>query len=316
MSKKTNFKKISIIVAILLALLLIIKIKDKKQGDRSFKAFVVKVDTAAVNNITIVPKGENEKLVLKKEQNEWMLQLSDKKVQASSDIVQSLLDNVANMKTKSVAATSKNKWADYEVTDSTGTRVTIGSGKKELSDFIVGKFSYKQPQEQNSYMQKQNVQMSTYVRLYDEKEVYAVDGYLSMMMNRGKEAFRSNTLIASNTSNWKQLAFSYPADSSFTMVNQNGKWMINGLLADSVAVATYLPKIGRLTANGFDNAFNVNNAQPEFSVNITGDNINPIEIKAYRNSLGELVYTSSQNKGNVLKSESILSTLFVGKDSF
>lgn len=319
MSKQTNFKKIFIIIGVLLALLLIVKIKDRKQGDRSFKAYVLQVDTAIVDAINITPKGSDESIRLEKQDAAWILNLAGKKVSADKGMIESLLSQSASLKTKSVAATSKDRWSEYEVTDSAATRVVLKEGKKILSDFLIGKFSYKQPpQGQNPYMQqRQNVQMTSYIRLNDEKEVYAVDGYLSMMFNRNTDAFRNKTVVTGNPENWKKLVFSYPADSSFTLVNQGGKWMVNGSLADSASVASYLSKIRYLNGSSFDSETELfEGQQAELSVRIEGNNAAPIEVKAYRNNNGELVYTSSLNKGNILASENIKTSLFIGKDGF
>lgn len=319
MSKQTNFKKIFIIIGVLVALLLIVKIKDRKQGDRSFKAYVLQVDTAKVDAINITPKGSEETVSLIKEGETWMLSMAGKKISADESMIESLLSQSASLKTKSVAATTKDRWAEYEVTDSAATRVVLKEGKKTVSDFLIGKFSYKQPpQGQNPYMQqRQNIQMTSYVRLNEEKEVYAVDGYLSMMFNRDTDAFRNKTVISGDPANWKKLVYSYPADSSFTLVNQGGKWMVNGAMADSASVASYLSKVSNLNGNSFDNVTELfDGQQAELIVRIEGDNAAPIEVKAYRNNSGELIYTSSLNTGNILASENIKTSLFVGKDEF
>ncbi len=312
-----NFKKISIILAALLLLLVVLKIKDKKQGDRSFKAYVVSIDTSKVDKMSITPKGASDKVELFKNEGLWMLKLNGKDVQANIDIIDELLSQVSSLKTKSVAATSKEKWGDYEVTDSTGTRISINSGKKQLADFMIGKFSYKQPQGQNPYQQQQNIQMTSYLRLINENEVYAVDGYLSMMFNRDANSFRENSVVVGKPDNWNKLIFNYPADSSFTLVKQNNKWMVNGILADSMAISSYFSKIRMLTNNNFDDETFIDaNQQPEMSVRIEGDNFTPIMVDAYKNSMGEPVFTSSINKGNLMKAGNTKQALFVGQQQF
>lgn len=309
-----NFKKISLILAVLLVLLAVLKIKDRK-GDRSFKAYVLTVDTAKVSTISIIPKGLSEATTIEKDGKLWMLNIGDKKVQADGETIMELLKQITALKTKNVAATSKQKWADYEVTDSTGSRIIIKDGKKELADFILGKFSYTQPQGQNQYMQQQqNVIMTSYLRLYDEDEVYAVDGYLSMMFNREAKSFRENSVVIGNPETWKKLTFNYSSDSSFTLENQSNIWMVNGIIADSTAVDSYFSKIRMLTNSSFDDDFILNsNQKAEFSVRIEGDNFSPIEVKAYRNNMDELVYSSSQNRGNYFKSKVVRDALFIGK---
>jgi hypothetical protein len=317
MSKKNDFKKIGIIIAALLVLLAIITIKDKKHGERSFKAYVVKVDTSKVDNIIIMPKNSNKKITITKSNSVWMIEIKNKKVQADDGTIGDLLSQTAKMKTKSVAATSKNKWKDYEVTDSAGTRIIMKNGDKKLTDFIMGKFSYSQPQGGNPYM-RQNVVMTSYVRPYGENTVYAVDGYASMLFNRTTDAFRENAVVVGKSEKWNKIVFNYPADSSFTLIKQNNKWMVNGIVADSNAIKKYFSKIQMLTDNGFNDGFAVDEKNiPALSVSIEGDNITPIVVKAYNSDEErKLVFISSINKGNIFASDKIRKTLFVGKGQF
>jgi hypothetical protein len=318
MSRQTNFKNIFIVLGVLVALLILLKLNDKKQGDRSFKAYVVAVDTSKVNEMSIIPKGNRQKLTIKKEEATWMLDYNNTSVQANNEIIHSLLSQVSSLKTKSVAATSKEKWLDYEVSDSAGTRITLSDGKKELADFIIGKFSYSQPQGQNPYMQQGQIQMTSYLRLYDEDEVYAVDGYLSMLFNREVNSFRENTIISGDPKDWQKLVFNYPADSSFTLVNQNGKWMVDGVLADSAVCAQYLSTISRLSSSTFEDQALIEpvNSQPELLMRIEGETFKAVEIKAYRNNANEWVCISSQNKGNILNINNLTETLFVNRNQF
>ncbi len=316
MSKRTNFKNVFIILGVLIVLLLVIILKDRKQGDRSFRAYVVQVDTSKVDAITLTPKGKAQPLELTKKDKLWFLQMKNKQVQADNETIDALLGQISALKTKSVAATSKDKWPEYELTDSAGTRIELRADGKKLADVMVGKFSYQQPQNQNPYM-RQNMQMSSYVRNSDEDEVYSVDGYISMMVNRASNSFRENAILVGKPDSWKKLTFTYPADSSFTLTNLNNKWMIDGIMADSSAVANYFSKIRMLTSNTYDDEFAPTpGVEAEMTLKVEGDNFTPIEIKAYKNNADEWVYSSSLNKENYLKSDKVNQNLFVGKQSF
>lgn len=306
-------RNVVIVLVVLLAVWGIIKIKENKQGDRSFKAHVVEVDTALVSHISITPKGKTESVELAKQGNNWMLNLGKKMVQADQGMATDLLSQVMELKPKRVAATTKSKWTEYEVDDSLGTRIKLFSGKKVLADFVLGKFSYSQGQGANPYQQR-NVIMTSYIRPFNEETVYAVDGYLSMMFNRDKSAFRNSMVVNSKPENWNKLVFSYPADSSFTLEKQNGKWIAGGMVADSASVAQYFSKVQRLNGGSFDEISEIEDSQqPAYFVRIEGDHMNPIEVKAYTSSLGEEVFVSSENKGNVFNDSKIKETLFINK---
>jgi hypothetical protein len=310
-------KTISIILGALILVLLAIKIKEKSQGDRSFDEFIVKLDTAKVTGIDIGLKKSVAIVNMVKEQNIWLINNKGKKVQADNETIKELLSQLNALKPKRVASTTKDKWVDYEVNDTLGTRITLKNGDKTVADLVLGKFSYSQPQGGNPYQQQQQVVMTSYIRKANDKVVYAVDGYLSMMFNRDANAFRENSVVVGKPETWKKITFNYSADSAFDMENQSGKWLINGMIADSVKVSQYFSKIRMLTSNSFDDQTEIQATQiPEYSVRIEGDNLAPIEVKAYYNPLGELVYTSTLNHGSVYKAEPIKQTLFVNRNDF
>jgi len=316
MSKRNNLKKISLILGILLVGLVALKTKDYIKGDRSFNKFIVKIDTSEVTEIKIGLRKSAEVLELVKEKDLWMLLNDGKRVQADNETIDELLSQLTELKPKRVAATTKDKWAEYEVTDSLGTKITAMKGKKEVARLVLGKFSYVPGKGQNPYQQP-NYIMTSYIRKSNDNEVFAVDGYLSMMFNRPAEAFRENSVLVGKPESWKKISYRYAADSAFTLENQDGKWMVNSMLADSALVQGYFAKIRMLTSQSFDNQTVIEaNQLPDFTVSVEQTEGATIEVKAYTNHLGEQVFTSSQNKGTVFKAEPIQSTLCVGKEHF
>lgn len=311
-----NLKTISIILGILILVLVAIKIKEKSEGDRSFDEFIVKMDTAKVTSVSIELKNSDESVDFSKSDNVWFISNKGKKYQADNETIKELLSQLNALKPKRVASTTKDKWVDYEVNDTLGTRIVLKNGSKTLADLVLGKFSYSQPQGGNPY-QRQQVIMTSYIRKTNDKVVYAVDGYLSMMFNRDASGFRENSVVVGNPEAWKKLTFKYPADSAFVLENQNGKWFANGMITDSVKVSDYFSKIRMLTSNSFDDQTEIQDSQlPEYSVLIEGDNLTPIEVKAYYNGFGALVFTSTLNKGSVYMKDPIKQTLFVNKGNF
>lgn len=305
MSKNNNMKRISIILGVLVILLLVLKIKDKKQGDRSFKSEIVAVNPDDVKDITIVPKGLGDEINLSLENENWFMVVNGKKVQAEENTIQEALNQFTSLKPKRVASTSKDKWEEYELTDSLAVRVIINKDKNSLADIMIGKFSYSQ----------QTRQMTSYVRNTNEDEVYAVDGYLSMMLNRASESFRDNGIVIGEPEQWNKLVFTYPADSSFTLEKLNNVWMVNGLMADSVKVQDYFSKIRMLTDNSFaDDTELVPGAAAKYQLRIEGDNFTPIEVKSYEIG-SNLVTTSSINMGNKFNTDKALNVLYTNKES-
>jgi len=307
MSKRNNLKPVSIVLIALILIWVVIKLRDSKQGDRSFKALVVKVDTSKVQTITIVPKKSKDQVVMDKENGTWMIDLNGKKVQADGNSINDLVSQIAELKPKRVAATSKDKWGEYEVTDTTATRIIVNQGKSPLADILIGKFAYDQ----------QTRQMTSFLRNYNENITYGVDGYLSVMFNRNASSFRDNSIISGNPENWKKLTYTYAADSSFVLEKQDTKWIMNGMPTDSLAVDKYFSKIRILSDNSFNDSVEYNmNTFADFTLQIEGDHFSPITVKGILNNQGKLEVMSSINKGNVILSDKARNVLFTGKEMF
>jgi hypothetical protein len=291
-------------------------LKEKKQGQRSFKAYVVETDTAKVNRIEIFSGKLNETVTLNKVNQQWMLTIENNQVQADRQLIDELLSQLYQLKPKRIAGTQKQSWAGYELTDSMATRVVLKSDKKNLTDLLVGKFTYSQGQTANPY-QQQNMIVTSYVRPYNEDFVYAVDGFLSIMVNRGNDSFRKRALINGNPEKWSRLTYNLSKGESYALQKTNGKWYIGQQLADSATIHSYLNSLGRLSGQNF-----ATNQQEPSSLTINSrltietENNTTIEVKAGLNSLGEEVYISSQNQGNAFNDSTLSRQIFVDSSYF
>ncbi|MFH1000663.1 MAG: DUF4340 domain-containing protein, partial [Bacteroidota bacterium] len=228
-----------------------------------------------------------------------------------------------NLKPERVAATKEDKWVEYKVVDSLGTRVKFKKGNEVLADLYLGKFSYQQAQ--NQYQQYANqrgggTKMTTYVRLANENNVYAVNGFLSMTFNREPNLFRDKTLIQCNSEDLTGLNFTYP-DSSFTLMKQEEKWMAGGLMADSASTVKVLRSLCKLKGTDFiENGEKYKTAKPVFSLKLEGNNMSPIEVKAYEtsDSTCQFMVESSINPGNYMDGDKMkmFEKLYISKSKF
>jgi hypothetical protein len=158
--------------------------------------------------------------------------------------------------------------------------------------------------------------MNTFVRLYNDKDVYEVDGFLDMTFNQGANIFRDGTVIKSDYNNWQQLQFTYPADSSFKLVKSANNWLLNGKLTDSLNTVNYLNRLANLSNNSFvDNVKIEPSSIPTYSLNITTSDLKFIEIKGYLDSTSSIIH-SSQNPEAWFDGSSLSNTIFVGRSSF
>lgn len=264
---------------------------------RTFKTELIQLDTAAITSILLYPKGDNqEETLLKKEANFWVVSKGNITNKANQGAVQSILRNLALIKTKRVASKSAEKWADYEVEESSGSRVKAFAGDKLLEDFIVGRFNFNQ----------QSRQGISYVRLTKGNEVYAVDGFLSMTMGQGFDAYRNKEILTVGKDDITQVAIN---TLGITTVLQKGiaDWAQDGTTIDSTAISTYLTGLQSIIGVNFVNDFDEVESQPLLykTLSLEGNNIaNPILIKAYRDTTRSEPYIiqSSLNEGSYFAS--------------
>ncbi len=317
MFKKMNIKSLTIVFVVLLAIVVLLRISENKKGERSFRKDLVNFDVANVSGISIIPKADKEQVNLTRQAVGWKVGNTDKSYNADETMVDNMLNDLLKLVPKRVAATSEDKWNDFEVTDSLATRVIVKDGKNVLADIFIGKFSYQQPK--NQY-QRQGT-MTSFVRLAGDEIIYAVDGFLSMTYNRDINSYRNKYLIKTQKENLNKLTFNYP-DSSFTMLKENDKWMISGLLADSASVDKYLSSITVTSNQDFVDDIDVGTlGQAQYSLLIEGDNFTPVDVKVFHNLLdtvNNVLLTSNINKGTIFSGtkSGLIEKIFVGKDKF
>ena len=271
-----NNKKLLLIFLGLLGIYLISQYGFKPKT-RSFKTELIQIDTTNVNSIFLYPKNDNhEEIILKKEGTDWIASQGNITTKANQGAITSLLKSLSLIQTKRVAAKNAEKWKDYEVEESNGSRIKVYADSELLEDFIVGRFNFNQ----------QTRQGISYVRLTNEKEVYAVDGFLSMTMGQGFDAYRNRQLLAIK-----------PADITHISIDTEGltetyskignEWSSNGNPIDSAQMATYLNGLQYLSGSEFVDDFDElqANSLRYQTVSLEGNNMSePVLVTVYRDT--------------------------------
>ncbi|MCD4732514.1 MAG: DUF4340 domain-containing protein [Bacteroidales bacterium] len=295
LSKFLNTKTLIILLVILGGIYLITKLTEKE--DRTFRSEMVTIDSADVTKIIISPKlgSDGQEVIITKTGYEWKLESEGKTYKADPSSIKNVLAELMRMKSERVAAVDESKWNEYEVSDSTGTRIQLFKNKKMIADLYVGKFDYSQPKgPQNPYQQNRG-KMSTYVRPAEDKAVYVVDGFIKMSIQPSVNAYRDKTLFASNKDDLTKITFNYSTYDNFVLSKEEGKWFLNGVPTDSIKTAGYLDKLARVTSSNFIDEVEPFSHSPAFQVKIEGNNILPVELKAFpADTTNKFVITSSR----------------------
>jgi hypothetical protein len=298
LSKFLNTKTLIILLVVLGLIYLISKLTEREE--RTFKSEMVSIDTAVVTKMIIHPKlgDQGKEVSFTKTGAEWKLESDGKSYKPDPNSVKNILSELVRMKSERVAATEEAKWKEFEVTDSTATRIMLYNDSKLLADLYVGKFNYVQPPQgqgqQNPYQQQSKGKMSTYVRPAGDKEVYVVDGFIKMSIQANVNAYRDKTLFACNKDDLTKIAFNYPNNESFVLSKEGTKWFLNGQPTDSTKTAKYLNKLARITSSNFIDEVMPLTSSPTHQVKFEGNNLIPSEINAFpADSVNQFVVTSS-----------------------
>ena len=295
MNKKTLF----ILFLVLLGIWGLSQMNSEKRN-RSFKTNLISIDTAQVTAINLYPKVDNQQeITLQKENGSWFATQGSVTTKAKTGIVKVVLDNIHLIKTKRVTAKKQEKWKEYEVGETNGSRVKVYAGSELLEDFIVGRFSFNQ----------QTRQGLSFVRLTHENEVYEVDGFLSKTLGQGFETFRNKAFLSLTPKDVTQIKLTNTDNSTQIFSLNNGQWQKEGVAIDPTAMAVYLNSIQNLSGTKFADNLDETQLKQYFykEISILANNgSEAIAITCYRavpNSTQVFVLQSSQNKGTYFSSD-------------
>ena len=307
MFNKLNIKTLAIIFGVLVLIVALTQWLKSSGNDRNFRESLVEVDTAKITSITIIPKGQKEPMVLKKTAQQWDLLYKNKTYHTDHGPVNAILKSLTELRPERLAATGEESREQYEVGESSGTRVKVEESGKTTAAFIIGKVSY-----------QQNYQsMNTFIRLENEQDIYAVSGFQVMNFNQDLNSLRFKALGKGSYDKISRITFSYP-DSSFTLTLNGKIWNVNGMPADSLNVYNYLQMITNAIGSSFaDDATPLK--QPVYSVLVESDAKNVMEIKAFPADSTNMFYvTSTANPGAVFSEnrDGLIKNLFVPQKHF
>lgn len=315
MFKKFNTKTLSAAFIILLVLVVLSLLLDKSNRSSGFKADLVDIDSAKISSILIDPPGDKENVELKRSGSSWTVKINEKWYNANSFQIENILKEFMKLRANRVAARDEERWAEFHVNDSLGTRVQVFQGEKIVSDIYLGRFSYRQAPNSSPYMRQQPL-MYTFVRLTDEKEVYSTEGMIGMSFNRAANDFRDRKICDFDKAQLQSISIN-AAQGNYTITNEGGKWLVDGIIPDSAAIENYVLGLSKLNSGDFVEESVVNTSNSPFSMTIKGLGFNPIEVKAFpADTIHRFAIESSLNKGSFFSGNKneLFNKIFPGKD--
>jgi len=318
MASKFNNKILLIVLVILAGVFILTRTVKQRRSSGNLKTDIVKVDSAAINTILLYPSAEKgAEITFSRTGNKWQVTKGEITSDADRNNIGNMFAELINLKPESVVTRNTEKWRDYGVTDSLGTRVIMKDGKKTLLDLIVGKFDYQQSPSGYSGYGGNYGTGRTYIRLNKESDVYVVKGFLAMSFNQTFKNWRDQTFLKTDRNNINLLTFDYPADSGFVAMKSDSVWIIEGITADSAAMASYLNVLARKSNSTFIDGFSPV-IGPDYQLTINGTNMAPVTIKAYRKGENDFVMNSSLNPNSYFTSPraGLFGSIFKPKSQF
>ncbi len=280
MFSKLSNRTLFILMAILGAIVAWTYFSENKKSESNFREQFVTVDTALVKEIYIYPKASpGEEIKFFKSGDSWRVTNGKEESPVESQTISSLFSSFANLKTKSLAATSNEQWDNFLVGDTSANRIKFVTSSG-TTDIMVGKFAFN----------NETRSASTYVRMHNEIEVYLVDGFLSFTINQPFDSWRNRSLLRKGDQQWTKITFSYPGDSGFAMLRDSTTWLLRGDTA--YTGETFVNDISFLNGTHFAASSSLP-AAPLYRISIDGLNMNPVTVDFFPADEQEKFYVKS-----------------------
>ncbi len=243
--KKINPWKLAVVFLGLVVVFLALKKFRSPRLEGNLPSSLTQVDTAAVTEVIITPAKSPNQAVRLVKSGGWKLMDGDKNLRLEQGAGSNAVRMLMSMRPERMVSKRKDKWDEYLVGDSTGTRVQVKIDDDVEADLVIGRSEFGQTAT-GSYGAP-----FTYVRKFDEPEVYTVSGFFDAQYNRVLNDWRDKSFTRIKKDSVTRVSFHYPADSSFVVERRNNKWMIGNDLADSARWNTFLSGLEYRNANLF-----------------------------------------------------------------
>jgi hypothetical protein len=297
--KNTTNKILLIVLFILLSAFALTKIFRTPARESNLDTEVFKIDTAEIAAIKFKSTGAATEMTLKENKDGWTIEQDKKTARASAMEVKNLLHTISTLRPERVVTRKAENWKNYAVHDSAALQLVAYNEKMdEIANWHIGKESAG----------------STFIRIGNDDEVYALEGSLRNPFEKKYDDWRDKTFLRVKKTSLNKITFSYPADSGFVLQKDGGVWQIGQSKADSLKVENYLRRLQSIDADSFAGDGPPSN-DPLITLSIEGSG-DPIFVKAWKGSEKEYILESSLQKGVYFVDSTVSKDLLASKKTF
>jgi len=315
------FKKLSIgILLITLLVLASIFFINKYAGseDLIIRDKVLSYNPELLNSLIITNYKTGEKVKIVQEEGVWNIYSEGKVYAADPDAINNAIAMLNQLKIDTIAATKAGKWAEYKVDEKEAIHILLYQDDNLVGDLFIGKFNFKQLPPAAPGRQPET-KITSYVRLANENNVYAVNGLLRSNFQGGKNPFRNRLLFHNrNHTDINKVTINGPEE-KLVLNMSTPEWTVNGMPVDSIKTDRYLRSLSRLWSSDFIDEVDVSNMTPAYTLMIEGNTFAAVTLTAFpADSVIGYYVNSSANEGAVFNGSKarLFEKCFVGADVF
>jgi hypothetical protein len=278
--KRYNNKILTGVFLALLGVFLLIKLFYSSKSKSNISKEFASLDTASISEVKIYLKGkESSELRITRDETGWKIGTANSQAWPEPGVVQELLISLNRVRIDRLVASDKNSWNDLHVSDTLSTHIIISGKETVMADWHVGN-----PPNGGS----------AYIRSDEEEKVYILENnHLNSLASKSFDDWRDKRLIKFDRDKVTRIVFTYPADSSFTLVKNDSTWRMGHNEIRSSLIDNYLNSIYSQKIFSFaTDSFSIN--PPDAIVEFWTQNNSVGAIKGWKHNADWIVSSSYQ----------------------
>ncbi len=198
-----------------------------------------------------IARGDTS-IVFERKGNRWEL-THPLSYPADQTGLESLCKGLTELELGEIISTNPAKFPTFQVDERNGVEVrAYGREAEPLISVILGKMG-------------RDFQ-HCYVRFPQGSQVHIARGPSRFVADRKVDDWRDKGIISFEKESAVEIAYQYPKMKGFTLVRQDGKWLLGGKEADSTAVSTVLGLLSNFRADGFRDGGDIS---PQLTITVT-----------------------------------------------